>query len=634
MKKKANMTGGVERPKNPIKSSLIISLLSKASSAIYRGLGDGAVGTAFTAYSREDGALKEGAFSQVRERADLSGRFLTPAKRKIARKIEDSVIIGALRDLLHALLASSMKSYGIFVFSFSLYSAIAYLFRIFYFNGGVGFDVSVGVTLGFMLIASVLMIASRHNLSSALLTSPIARAVLFKLIGVQREEIEAPPKNEGRFHIPFIAGLLFGIVSAFIHPLYLLLGVAGIVAAYTVLMKPEVGVVAILVLLPFAPTMALVGAVLYTAVCYLIKVMCGKRSLKFDLLDITVLFFMLMTVSGGLVSASGESLKPTLVYTAFMVGYFLVVNLIRSREWFMRAIVGTAISASAVGLYGLYQNFFGSADTTWHDAEMFSDIKGRVVSTFENPNVLAEYLIMVIPLMLALFIAGKGSRTKVGAGLALILTGGCLIYTWSRGAWLGIIIGLLIFFLMYSKNTLSVLLFGVLGIPFLPFVLPDSIIERFLSIGNLADSSTSYRVSIWRGVLDMLGDFWQSGIGIGIGPFSSVYPLYSLAGSETALHSHNLYLQMTVELGIVGLAVFLILMFVNIQGVFEFHKTEVRCEKLYSAALACGILSVLAQGMTDYIWYNYRVFLMFWLLIGLGAAVRKTMKSTAPAEIF
>lgn len=35
-------------------------------------------------------------------------------------------------------------------------------------------------------------------------------------------------------------------------------------------------------------------------------------------------------------------------------------------------------------------------------------------------------------------------------------------------------IGMLIFLLMYSKNTLTVLLFGAFGIPFLPFVLPDA----------------------------------------------------------------------------------------------------------------------------------------------------------------
>lgn len=634
MNKKANVNGKSKWYVSIFTSSMILSALGKASSWIYRKLSDGFFGFIFTAYSRENNALDDGLFSSLRKRIDLSGRFITPVKRKIAHGIENSMILGFVRNILSKMLGSTMKSYGIFMFSFALYSAIAYLFRVFYFEAGGEFDPGVGITLILMLIASVLMIASRHTLSSALLSSPTMGLILFRFFGIRREQIECTEKSDGRFNIPFIAGLLFGVASALVHPLYLLVGIVLLIAAFAVLIKPEIGVVAILTLLPFIPTMVLVAAIIYTTLCWLIKIMCGKRSLKFDFLDGVVLIFMILMLCGGFVSASGGSLRPALVYTVFMLGYFLVVNLIRSREWFMRAVIGVVSSGAIVSLYGIYQNFFGSGDTTWHDADMFADIKSRVVSTFENPNVLAEYLIMILPLCVALFFACKGGKPKFGAALLLALFGGCLIYTWSRGAWLGLLIGLLIFFLVYSKHTLSVLLFSVLGIPFLPFVLPESITSRFLSIGNLADSSTSYRVSIWRGVLNMLEDFSLSGIGIGNGPFSMVYPVYSLSGCETAQHSHNLYLQITAELGIMGLIIFLALLFIFLQSSLEFHGNEKRSEKLYSTAILCGILSVLAQGMTDYIWYNYRVFLMFWMLIGLGAAIRKTMTSTAPKEIY
>ncbi len=634
MNKKINASGKSRWYVNIFSTSMILSALGKASSWIYRKLGDGFFGWIFTAYGSENNSLENGLFSSIRKKIDLSGRFITPLKRKIAHGIENSMILGFIRGILSKMLGSTMKSYGIFMFSFALYSAIAYLFRVFYFEAGGEFDPGVGITLILMLIASVLMIASRHTLSSAIVSSPTVSLILFNFLGIRREQVESAEKNDGRFNIPFIAGLLFGIASAFVNPLYLLVGIFLLIAAFAVLVKPEIGVVAILTFLPFLPTMALVAAVIYTALCCFIKVMCGKRSLKFDLLDGVVLIFMLLMLGGGFVSASGSSLKPALVYTVFMLGYFLVVNLIRSKEWFMRAVIGVVSSGAVVSLYGLYQNFFGAGDTTWHDADMFADIKSRVVSTFENPNVLAEYLIMVLPLTVALFLANKGGRAKFGSAVLLALFGGCLIYTWSRGAWLGLLIGLLIFFLIYSKNTLSVLLFSVLGIPFLPFVLPESITSRFLSIGNLADSSTSYRVSIWRGVLNMLEDFSVSGIGIGNGAFSMVYPIYSLSGCETAQHAHNLYLQITAELGIIGLVIFIALLFIFLQSSLEFHGKEKRSEKLYGAAVLCGILGVLAQGMTDYIWYNYRVFLMFWMLLGLGAAIRKTMASTAPKEIY
>ena len=58
-------------------------------------------------------------------------------------------------------------------------------------------------------------------------------------------------------------------------------------------------------------------------------------------------------------------------------------------------------------------------------------------------------------------------------------------------------------------------------------VLPKTITDRIMSIGNMGDSSTSYRVYIWYGTINMLKDFWITGIGIGESAFRGVYPIYS-----------------------------------------------------------------------------------------------------------
>ena len=61
------------------------------------------------------------------------------------------------------------------------------------------------------------------------------------------------------------------------------------------------------------------------------------------------------------------------------------------------------------------------------------------------------------------------------------------------------------------------------------FVMPDTVIQRFTSIGDLGDSSTPYRVSIWMGSLAMLKDYWLCGIGPGTEAFNMVYPIYGYA---------------------------------------------------------------------------------------------------------
>ncbi len=613
------------------KGSQIIAFFDRLSQKIYRKLENGFFGGIFTAYDRENRALENSGAASLVRRLNPEGRLLGPMKHRIAEALENSWILGGIRKHLTHMLYSAMRVYGLFLFSFALYASLIYLFKSFWGYDPDTFKLDFGliVTIVLMLIASVAMLASRRTLAQALLEGSLSRFLLLDVVGIRRESLEQPVGSEGRFNVAFIMGLLFGLASYFVSPIWLLAGIGLLIAACLVLISPEFGVLAIVILLPFAPTMALVGAVLYTALAMFLKLICGKRTLRMDLMDQTVFLFLLLMIGGGVAAASRGSLKPMMVYVAFMLAYFLVVNLIRSMEWLMRCLVGAAGSCTVVALYGLYQNFFGVVEQTWQDSDMFSTIKGRVVSTFENPNVLAEYLIMVLPLLLAMFLLNRNPKVCFALALCIAVNGGCLIFTWSRGAWLGFLIGTVIFLLMTSRHTLTAMLFALLGVPFLPFVLPDSITQRFMSIGNLGDSSTSYRVNIWKGVIDMLQDYWPTGIGIGYDSFKLVYPGYALSAIEKAPHAHNLFLQILVEIGIVGLIVFLAAMFFYVQGSLTLHVKERRSERLLSAAVFCGILAVLAQGMTDYIWYNYRVFLMFWLMLGLGAAIRKNLNATA-----
>lgn len=51
----------------------------------------------------------------------------------------------------------------------------------------------------------------------------------------------------------------------------------------------------------------------------------------------------------------------------------------------------------------------------------------------------------------------------------------------------------------------------------------------------------------------------------------------------------------------------------------EMSRSKIQL-RISAAAPLCGIFAVLAQGITDYAWYNYRLYLMFWLVCGLASA--------------
>ena len=160
--------------------------------------------------------------------------------------------------------------------------------------------------------------------------------------------------------------------------------------------------------------MLLVALVCYTALCYAVKLLLGKREFHLLPVDAAALAFAVCLGFAGLFSFSAGSRKPALVLICFLLGYILTVSLIRTREWLKRCTWASVAAASLVSLYGIYQYFFGSLDAdTWLDSSMFEDISARVVSTLENPNMLAEYLILLFPIAAALFVT-KGSAAGKG----------------------------------------------------------------------------------------------------------------------------------------------------------------------------------------------------------------------------
>ncbi|MBQ7820685.1 MAG: O-antigen ligase family protein [Clostridia bacterium] len=613
-----------------IRSSAIITFLLALADLIYKKLDSGFYGGIATSYDSENQAAQNAAVYNAAKKLKWRERVSRPCKQAIARSIEQSMILGKLSDLLNSLLYCKQKLYGVFFVSLGLYIEVAFIIKTALFIVEIkDIDFTPAVIGLILLIMSLPLLFSNKTLAESLKESRIMSFVIFNIIGANPESFSKDIKCGDRMYIPFIVGMLLGLCSFVLPPLFIVIGLIALIMAIAVLIIPEFGVFLIVTFAPFAPTMLLAGLTLYVTFCFVIKLLCGRRSITFSLNDFMISAFMLLTLLGGIVSPNVTgSIQPALIYTVFLCGYFLCANLIRTKEWLTKCLYGVGISLFLVSVYGVLQYVFGFGASTWHDEEMFSDISGRVVSTFENPNVLAEYLIMFIPLAFAMIIVSSKREMKAAAMVTFAVSVVCLVFTWSRGAWLGFIFGMLLFLLMYSKKILAALFGCVALIPALPFVLPESITNRLLSIGDLADSSTSYRVHIWTGVTEMLKDYWFTGIGTGLPAFSQVYPKYALSGIEGAPHSHNLFLQIITEHGVIALIIFFMIILLYVQSVFTFKRFETRKTKLIVSAMMCGILAVLLQGLTDYIWYNYRVYLIFWLVIGLTAATRRCHRAT------
>ena len=392
--------------------------------------------------------------------------------------------------------------------------------------------------------------------------------------------------------------------------------------------KPIIWLSLTVFLTPFLPTMVCIAMILFTGVTLGLKLLTTPNmKLKYSKVNVWLLIFILIVGITAFTSISlEESLNIALVMIAFAFSYFIIINTIENKKQFKSLLYLFVIAAALSAVYGIYQYIFGDVySQAWLDAEMFEDIKMRVYSTFENPNVYGEYLILAIPIAVSLFWTEKGFWKKAFLLGIVAITTLAMVLTFSRGCWLGILLALAILAVIIDRRFI---ILGLIGLMCLPFVLPDTIIQRFTSIGDMSDSSTSYRVYIWMGSLAMLKDYWFSGVGLGETSFNTIYPLYSYNNIQ-APHSHNLYLQIVSQFGILGLIMFL-------GVVYNFYKeatiSMLKKKNIILAGIIAGMTGFFLESMFDYTWYNYRVILIFWMVLAFGTVASKLGENESGKE--
>ena len=405
--------------------------------------------------------------------------------------------------------------------------------------------------------------------------------------------------------------------------------IIGTIGVFAVLYNVYIGVFMLAVLFPILPTMASAGLAVITFGSFILKLWREKNlSYIFTPFNmIIVAFLAITTVSSVAGFAPASSLKIIMLYAAFALVYMLIVNTVKTRQAWNILVKSMVICGVILAFYGLLQNFvFKSTTASWVDANMFQNIKTRVYATLDNPNVLGQYFIFTIPVAFAVLWKTKDEKSFLFYAFACLLMVACLLYTWSRSAWVGVVLALGIFLVVKDRRWFIVCLIALF---LMPFVLPESILSRITSLGNTKDSSTAYRISIWRASFEMAKDYFLGGIGVGTDAYSKVYPGYALSGARTAYHSHNFYLQWIIETGIIGITVFFAFILRAYRQIVKIGE-ENTLVKNFAIALAGILVGYLFQAVAEHMWYNFKMVLMFFVYLGLlqsGLNISNTEKS-------
>lgn len=351
-----------------------------------------------------------------------------------------------------------------------------------------------------------------------------------------------------------------------------------------------------------------------------------RRAVRSPLTKWVAAFALVYAVSGAFTLTRDGNVRGTLMTLVFSCFCLALLNVRLSLRDVKRLVCLMAASGALVAAYGIWQAVVGAQSSDkWIDERLFGNISIRVYSTLDNPNILSEYLLLVLPLGVASVFTARTPNGKAAAATAVAAMVLCMFLTWSRAGWVGLFLSAAVFLVLLDRRFL---LPGLAGLAAVVALMPQGYLDRLMSLGSMADSSAFYRVSIWTGAVKMLGDCWLSGVGPGA--FTLIYPQYSL-NAAIATHAHNLYLQLMCDSGVLGILTFLGLVGSTVRlASGAMSRGAERERRIYLIAILAGLAGFLLQSVAEYSFYNYRVMLTFFTVLGLAASLSRRETEARP----
>ncbi len=250
-----------------------------------------------------------------------------------------------------------------------------------------------------------------------------------------------------------------------------------------------------------------------------------------------------------------------------------------------RSVKGWSVLLGLLLLTGGIVSFLGIAE--YYSMAMS---QWRVFGTFINPDFLAGYLLLLIPLTLASFVALAKPPQRVGLGVLLIAQTFALFLTGSR-AGIGALGGAVLLWILLmgwvralkpnlkpiATALLLCLIGGVLGLgPVRNRVetgqgAGKGAVGAIQASANTQAHSGEFRKWTWRGTIEMAKS--NPVFGTGIGSYEYAYPRYTQVAFTA--HAHNAYLQWTAEVGLVGV----LLLFLPIASLCAFSLHILRARR-------------------------------------------------------
>ncbi len=317
----------------------------------------------------------------------------------------------------------------------------------------------------------------------------------------------------------------------------------------------------------------------------------------------------------------GESFSSAQRWVLNLLLLPIVYTAIRKVEhvrWLMLACIAGGLLSTGIGLSGGFT-------------------EGRLEGSGINPNELGQLLILSVVFAGALCATPRlPGPVRLALGLAGLLSMAALLTTASRGATLGLVVSLLLapFLVGKGRRGIAVMLIGLVlvgGATYLTVLAPPQTLARLTEDNSDGGSG---RTDIWRVGWRMVEA--NPVLGVGAGNFADVSVHYLFDAGDIKRTDliidepkppHNVYLQALAELGVIGLALLLAGFAFCLRCLFvaagRFRAAGDSEMELLSRALLIALCGLLAALVFSTAIYSKQLWLLLAACIAVGAMARE-----------
>jgi len=313
---------------------------------------------------------------------------------------------------------------------------------------------------------------------------------------------------------------------------------------------------------------------------------------------------------------------PTVKFTKIVVFVLLMTHTITDRKKLSGLLWVFILCALALGL------------KSW-DLPRRAYVSGRLEgiggADFAEANFFASFMAAMLPLIGVQLLRSKNWGLRILCVISAAFTANTVVLCRSRGALVGIVMGVMAAVVMAPKRFRKKIAIGlILGAMGGLYVVDEQFLERISTIivsqGEERDESAESRFRLWAAGAQMVFDH---PFGIGVGNWYQTIGIYipEYAGKD----SHNTYVKCIAEMGILGFLIFAFIIYFSLIEIRRINRyadylpLDIQNDlKLFAFGIVVTLAIILTCGLTITMIYTETV----WILLMLPVCLRRTLENT------